>query len=173
MASIKSPYIISYKQALYDEQTSELYLIMEYQNGGDLFQKIKFYRKNNKHMDEKLIWIYSIQIISGLKALHDVNILHRDFKSANIFLGRDGLTAKIGDLNVSKQAKMGLLYTQTGTPYYASPEVSKHSFLIYYHLFSSLFNHPFPFSSLHSSSLLFPHLVFFSFSFWKTSLCAR
>lgn len=32
-------------------------------------------------------------------------------------------TAKIGDLNVSKIAKKGLLYTQTGTPYYASPEV--------------------------------------------------
>ena len=29
----------------------------------------------------------------------------------------------MGDLNVSKVAKKGLLYTQTGTPYYASPEV--------------------------------------------------
>jgi NIMA (never in mitosis gene a)-related kinase len=32
---------------------------------------------------------------------------------------------KLGDLNVSKVAKKGLLYTQTGTPYYASPEVWK------------------------------------------------
>ena len=31
----------------------------------------------------------------------------------------------MGDLNVSKVAKNGLLYTQTGTPYYASPEVWK------------------------------------------------
>jgi NIMA (never in mitosis gene a)-related kinase len=31
--------------------------------------------------------------------------------------------AKLGDLNVSKIAKMGVLQTQTGTPYYASPEV--------------------------------------------------
>jgi NIMA (never in mitosis gene a)-related kinase len=31
--------------------------------------------------------------------------------------------AKLGDLNVSKVAKQGLLHTQTGTPYYASPEV--------------------------------------------------
>lgn len=29
----------------------------------------------------------------------------------------------MGDLNVSKIAKRGLLYTQTGTPYYASPEI--------------------------------------------------
>jgi NIMA (never in mitosis gene a)-related kinase len=33
--------------------------------------------------------------------------------------------AKLGDMNVSKIAKNGLLYTQTGTPYYASPEVWK------------------------------------------------
>lgn len=58
----------------------------------------------------------------GIKALHDLKILHRDLKSANVFLFKDG-TAKIGDMNVSKIAKKGLLYTQTGTPYYASPEV--------------------------------------------------
>jgi NIMA (never in mitosis gene a)-related kinase len=62
----------------------------------------------------------------GLKALHDKKILHRDLKSANIFLESDG-SAKIGDLNVSKVAKKGLGYTQTGTPYYASPEVWKDS----------------------------------------------
>ena len=45
-------------------------------------------------------------------------------KSANVFLNRDG-SAKLGDMNVSKIAKKGLLYTQTGTPYYASPEVWK------------------------------------------------
>ena len=33
-------------------------------------------------------------------------------------------TIKLGDMNVSKIAKKGLLYTQTGTPYYASPEVA-------------------------------------------------
>ena len=32
---------------------------------------------------------------------------------------------KLGDLNVSKVAKQGLVSTQTGTPYYASPEVWK------------------------------------------------
>jgi NIMA (never in mitosis gene a)-related kinase len=53
-----------------------------------------------------------------------MKILHRDLKCANVFLFSDpnGI-AKIGDMNVSKVAKKGLLYTQTGTPYYASPEV--------------------------------------------------
>ena len=65
----------------------------------------------------------------GLKALHRLRIQHRDMKSANIFLHKDagGIIVKLGDLNVSKVAKgaAGLLYTQTGTPYYASPEVWK------------------------------------------------
>ena len=46
----------------------------------------------------------------------------RDIKCANIFLFKNG-SVKLGDLNVSKVVKMGLVYTQTGTPYYASPEV--------------------------------------------------
>ena len=57
-------------------------------------------------------------MVKGLKILHDYNIFHRDLKSANVFLNKDG-TIKLGDLNVSKLAKRGLLYTQTGTPYYA------------------------------------------------------
>jgi len=49
--------------------------------------------------------------------------MHRDLKSANVFLNKDG-TIKLGDMNVSKVANnKGLNYTQTGTPYYASPEV--------------------------------------------------
>ena len=73
-----------------------------------------------------------IQVTRGLKTLHDLKIFHRDLKvkflsfsqSANVFLTKDGV-AKLGDMNVSKIAKNGLLYTQTGTPYYASPEVWK------------------------------------------------
>ena len=63
-------------------------------------------------------------MLKALKVLHAQNILHRDLKSANVFLQKTG-PAKLGDLNVSKVAKKGLLYTQTGTPYYASPEVWK------------------------------------------------
>jgi NIMA (never in mitosis gene a)-related kinase 1/4/5 len=73
-------------------------------------------------MNEEDIWRIFIQVVHGLRMLHQQAIFHRDLKSANIFLNRDG-TAKLGDMNVSKIAKQGLLYTQTGTPYYASPEV--------------------------------------------------
>lgn len=50
-------------------------------------------------------------MVRGLKALHSLKILHRDIKSANIFLSDEKLTAKLGDMNVSKVAKKGLLYT--------------------------------------------------------------
>lgn len=43
-------------------------------------------------------------------------------QSANVFLSKNG-SVKLGDLNVSKILKKGLCETQTGTPYYASPEV--------------------------------------------------
>jgi NIMA (never in mitosis gene a)-related kinase len=63
-------------------------------------------------------------MVRGLKALHDLKICHRDIKCANIFMTKEGVV-KLGDLNVSKVAKGGLLRTQTGTPYYACPEVWK------------------------------------------------
>lgn len=56
----------------------------------------------------------------GLKSLHDRKILHRDLKCANIFITADGCY-KLGDLNVSKVLKKDMAFTQTGTPYYASP----------------------------------------------------
>jgi NIMA (never in mitosis gene a)-related kinase len=51
--------------------------------------------------------------------LHSKGILHRDLKCANIFLSEG--CYKLGDLNVSKVNNGRLAYTQTGTPYYASP----------------------------------------------------
>ena len=49
--------------------------------------------------------------------------MHRDLKSDNIVLHKDG-RVKIGDLNVSRVFTTNLMnFTQTGTPSYASPEV--------------------------------------------------
>ena len=62
-----------------------------------------------------------------MKALHDLNVMHRDIKCANILISGQG-ECKLADFNVSKVVstnKGGFLHTQTGTPYYASPEVWK------------------------------------------------
>ena len=124
LASVNSPYIIGYKESFIDESDQTLCIIMEYADDGDLYQKIKLFIKNNTYFMEEDIWRIFIQITKGLHDLHEYDILHRDLKSANVFLFRDG-TAKLGDLNVSKITTRGLGFTQTGTPYYASPEVWK------------------------------------------------
>ena len=122
---------------------------MDYADNEDLYQKIVEHQKKGQLFSEIEIWNIFIQVytlslhlvnlkhtqcVKGLKALHDLKIFHRDMKvifqakyliswglsakSANVFLNKDGLV-KLGDLNVSKVAKKGLLFTQTGTPYYA------------------------------------------------------
>ncbi len=116
--------IISYKESFYEESSQCLCIVMEYASGGDLYNKIVSYKKKGQYMPEKEIWHTFIQIVRGLQALHDFKIVHRDIKCANLFLTKEGVL-KLGDLNVSKVAKRGLLQTQTGTPYYASPEVWK------------------------------------------------
>lgn len=124
LASVHSNFVISYKEAFFDDKDSTLGIVMEYADSGDLYQKISEHKKAAMFFEESDIWRILIQLVKGLKALHDLKILHRDLKSANVFLESDG-SAKLGDLNVSKVARKGLGYTQTGTPYYASPEVWK------------------------------------------------
>jgi serine/threonine protein kinase len=97
---------------------------MEFADDGDLLQRIKKHKTEDKLIPEDQIMSIFIQVVSGLNRIHQLNIMHRDLKSANVFLNKDG-RAQLGDLNVSKLAQLGLNYTQTGTPYYASPEVWK------------------------------------------------
>lgn len=124
MASIEHPNVISYKQSFISEADNALCLVMEFADSGDLLQKIQNCSKRSARLNEKFVWSVLIQVTRGLKALHELGVLHRDLKSANVFLNKDG-TVKLGDMNVSKATKDGFLKTQTGTPYYASPEVWK------------------------------------------------
>merc|ERR1719272_1597041 len=96
---------------------------MEWAEGGDLLGAINTHRKNRTYFREQDVWRYLCGMTRGLKALHNMKILHRDMKCANVFLSGHDNIAKLGDFNVSKVAKRGLCMTQTGTPYYASPEV--------------------------------------------------
>lgn len=121
LASIIHPNIAAYKEVFIDDSTSSLCLIMEYASKGDLLQMVNTHKKNGSHFPESEVWSILVQSVKGLKALHSRNILHRDIKSANIFVTGTN-TVQLGDLNVAKVVN-GLAYTQTGTPYYASPEV--------------------------------------------------
>ena len=122
LASVTHPNVVAYKEAFFDEPTQSLCIVMEYADCGDLLQRVRAYQKKGTYMAESFVWTCLIQLVRGLKALHDLSIFHRDLKSANVFL-TSSEKVQVGDLNVAKVAKEGLLHTQTGTPYYASPEV--------------------------------------------------
>jgi serine/threonine protein kinase len=122
LASISHPNVIAYKEAFYDPVSSSICIVMEFADNGDLEKKIEESLKTKSFMTENEILGILRNIVIGLKALHDKKIMHRDIKAANIFMFKNDCV-KIGDLNVSKVVKMNMIHTQTGTPYYASPEV--------------------------------------------------
>lgn len=93
-----------------------------YADEGDLYKKLEASKASKTPLPEKEIWKAILHVCEGLALLHLKSVLHRDIKTANIFIS-NGIY-KLGDLNVSKvQAEQRMAYTQTGTPYYASPEV--------------------------------------------------
>ena len=81
---------------------------MDLADNGDLSSLLNQNRQKHEYVPEKQIWHYFIQLTRGLQTLHDLKIVHRDIKCANIFLTKDGVL-KLGDLNVSKIAKLGML----------------------------------------------------------------
>jgi NIMA (never in mitosis gene a)-related kinase len=122
IASLSHQNIISYKESFLDESSKTLNIVMEYADGGDIETKIKENKQKNLYFSENTIWFWLMQILEALLYLHQKKIIHRDIKGANIFLTKNNIV-KIGDLGVSKVAKVGFAQTQTGTPYYCAPEI--------------------------------------------------
>ena len=78
-------------------------------------------RRRKMHFRESQVWRVLIETVHGLRAIHELSVMHRDIKSANIFMfrnkgksasniERDGdentnlFQAMLGDMNVSKVA---------------------------------------------------------------------
>lgn len=99
----------------YIETNFSCYIVMEYCNEGDL----RNYIKSKDHLSESEAVTFLKQLLNGFKGLHEVNAIHRDFKSANV-LKKDG-KLKIGDLGFGKQTEMS--NTCIGTSIYMAPEV--------------------------------------------------
>jgi NIMA (never in mitosis gene a)-related kinase len=53
---------------------------MEFADEGDLFQHICQHQNKNTNFDETDIWKIFIQVVRGLKSLHELQIMHRDLK---------------------------------------------------------------------------------------------
>ena len=123
LASIKHPNIVGYREAFVDRSVQELCIVMDFVGGGDLSTKIRECKEKKVRFPENLIIKFFYQLTSALYELHIRKIIHRDLKTANVFMTDDLKNVKLGDMNVSKVIKNMFAYTQTGTPYYASPEV--------------------------------------------------
>jgi serine/threonine protein kinase len=75
-------------------------IIMPYYDSGDLIQ----YIRNNFYNISWKTKLYKLRdIISGLKNIHKVKIIHRDFHSGNIFFNKSEFPY-IGDMGISKSA---------------------------------------------------------------------
>lgn len=69
--------------------------------GGDLSGMVKRQKEKGGFLSEDHILNLFTQICLAIKHIHDRKILHRDLKSQNIFLTRQGI-AKLGDFGIAK-----------------------------------------------------------------------
>uniref|UniRef100_A0A670Y8G6 non-specific serine/threonine protein kinase n=1 Tax=Pseudonaja textilis TaxID=8673 RepID=A0A670Y8G6_PSETE len=121
LAKMKHPNIVAFYTSL--QEKNNLYIMMEYCDGGDLMKRINM--QHGVLFDEDKILGWFVQIALGLKHIHDRKILHRDIKTQNIFLSSNGITAKLGDFGIARMLNntMDFASTCVGTPYYLSPEI--------------------------------------------------
>lgn len=106
---------------LYDvwENKTDLYLILEYIEGGELFD---YLIKKGRLLELEAI-NYFKQIIHGIGYLHQFNICHRDLKPENLLLDFNK-NIKIADFGMAAlEVEKKLLETSCGSPHYASPEI--------------------------------------------------
>ncbi|KAG8947666.1 hypothetical protein FRC04_010600 [Tulasnella sp. 424] len=117
MKLIDHPNIMS----LYDvfEADNELYLLLEYIEGGELFDFLV--SKGRLAPPEALK--YFREIIYGVDYCHRFNIAHRDLKPENLLLDSHK-NIKIADFGMAAmEIANGMLETSCGSPHYASPEI--------------------------------------------------
>ena len=56
LASIENPYVIGYKEAFFDDLSSSLCIVMDFADGGDLYNRIVEHKKNQTDYSEHEVW---------------------------------------------------------------------------------------------------------------------
>lgn len=102
------------------QSPSKLYLVMDFINGGELFQHLK---KNGPFSEQKSRF-YIAEVILAIEYLHQRNIIFRDLKPENVLLDHEG-HVKITDFGLAKELKddNDKTFTICGTPEYLAPEI--------------------------------------------------
>lgn len=129
----RHPHIIKLYQVLETER--DIYLVMEYVEGGELFD----YIVQRGKLAEAEARAYFQQIISAVAYCHSLHVVHRDLKPENLLCAslpnfaqpstRTSASAaqysiKIADFGLSNIVQDGeFLKTSCGSPNYAAPEV--------------------------------------------------
>ncbi|KAF2367178.1 Protein kinase domain [Trinorchestia longiramus] len=119
LAMLDHPNIVRYMDSF--ELDTKLCIEMEYCDGGSMAQ---FLTQQSTRLEERDILIIFHQICAAIRHMHDHQILHRDLKTANIFLTKQS-TVRVGDFGISKMLSTRQAHANTvlGTPYYISPEM--------------------------------------------------
>ncbi|KAM0751736.1 kinase-like protein, partial [Meredithblackwellia eburnea MCA 4105] len=105
------------------EETPEyLSIFLEYVPGGSVGRIIRTHGK----FPEDVIKHFTFQILTGLRYLHNLGILHRDLKGDNILCDQDGV-CKISDFGTSKKSQdiynNDVNMSMQGSIFWMAPEV--------------------------------------------------
>lgn len=103
------------------QTSSHLYFLLEYHPGGDFATLLSIHYKLNEHAAR----FYAAELVLGLEALRNLQIVYRDLKPENVLLDRDGHLVLI-DFGLSKSlgdGQGGITKTFCGTAEYLAPEV--------------------------------------------------
>ncbi|XP_045697598.1 myosin light chain kinase family member 4 isoform X2 [Phyllostomus hastatus] len=115
---------------LYDafESKNDIVLIMEYVDGGELFDRII---DDNYSLTELDAILFIKQICEGIQHMHQMYILHLDLKPENILcVNRDTKQIKIIDFGLARRYKpREKLKVNFGTPEFLAPEVVNYDFV--------------------------------------------